>query len=309
MYVNSDTDTERSLCIEKMLADLPGGGTVEPDDFKSDTDTLLEGALLGVDSNGLYHLVKTAKIYDGGSASAPRIYPDHELKVDDIISDGNVALEIDEITEETDYDTLRFTSGELTISDTGTILYQVETEDTDGTGNACEATVEDTADDYLTVSFPLDDNPEQKNGIILTIAQNGSDALAVAYTGGTLTVSLAKSTASKNNVAEIQAAIRALAVEEGIDFSSVVCTGVDWDGNQDGSTLTTASDTFTGGANISRKDPLYTPSGIATNSVDLSSDVANMGCGIMVSGIVIEALMPYYVDANIKALLPHVLFK
>mgnify|MGYP006286247741 CR=1 FL=1 len=297
------------MCIEKVLEDIPGGGVVEPDDFKSDTTYMKEGALLGKDSNGLYRIVKTAKIVAGGSASAPRIKSSHELKTGDIISDGNVALEINAITEAANYDTLGFTSGSLTIYAADTILYVVETADTSGTGHAAHAQVQDTAGDYLDVYFPIGDNPEQKNGITLTIEQAGDDNLAVAYTDGVLTISLANSTAANNNVAAIQAAIRALAVTEGIDFSNVTCTGTDWDDKQTGATLTTASDTFEGGANHTRKDPYYTPSGIAMQSVDLSSDVANMACGIMLRGTVNESLMPYYVDANIKALLPLVHFK
>jgi hypothetical protein len=298
------------LCIEQVLEDLPGGLTIEPDDFKSDSDTMLEGALVGKDSNGLGRLVKTAKIVAGGSASAPRIKTAHELKVDDVISDGNVALTIASITEAANYDTLGFDSGSLTIYAADTVLYEVETADTSGTGHAAVAQVEGKSGDTLDVSFPLTDDPERKNGISLALEQNSGDTLAVSYASGVLTIKLANSTTTKNTVALIQAAIRALAVTEGIDFSGVDCTGTGWDdGNQDGGTITTGSDTFQAGANIERKDPLYTPSGIAKNSVDLSSDVANMGCGVMVRGTVIEDLLPYYVDADIKALLPHVLFK
>jgi len=308
MYVKSETDTERSLCIEKVLEDLPGGGTVDPDDFKTATTEMLEGAIVGADSNGLYHLFKTAKIVTGGSASAPRIESEHELLVDDVISDGNVALTIASITVGATYDTLTFDSGSLTIYAAGTVLYQVETEDTSGTGKAAHAQVQDTSGDYLDVYFPINDNPEQKNGIVLTIAQAGGDALAVAYTEGVLTISLANSTAGKNNVSLVQAAIRALAVTEGIDFSGVTCVGTDWDDKQTGATLTTATDTFVG-ANISRKDPLYTPAGLAMQGVDLTTDIDNQGCGIMVKGTVIESLLPYYVDSDIKALLPFVHFK
>ena len=309
MYVKSETDTERSLCSEKMLEDLPGGGVVDPDDFKTASTSMLEGAIVGADGNGLYHLFKTAKIVSGGTASAPRIESEHELLVDDVISDGHVALTIATITVGETYDTLAFDSGSLSIYAADTVLYQVETEDTTGSGGAAKAKVQDTAGDYLDVSFLAIDTPEQKNGITLTIAQAGSDAMSVAYADGVLTISLANSTASKNNVALIQAAIRALATTEGIDFSSIVCEGTDWDDKQTGATLTTASDTFQAGANYTRKTALYTPAGIAMQGVDLTTDIDNQGCGIMVKGTVIESLLPYYVDSDIKALLPFVHFK
>jgi len=309
MYVKSETDTERSLCIEKVLEDLPGGGTVDPDDFKTVSTSMLEGALVGADGNGLYHLFKTAKIVTGGTASAPRIESEHELKVDDVISDGHVALTIATITVGSTYDTLAFDSGSLSIYADDTILYQVETEDTAGSGAAAKAQVQDTGGDYLDVSFTAVDTPALKNGITLTIAQAGGDALAVAYADGVLTISLANSTAAKNNVAAIQAAIRALTTVEGIDFSSIVCEGTDWDDKQTGATLTTASDTFQAGVNYTRVSPLYTPAGIAMQGVDLTTDIDNQGCGIMVKGTVIESLLPYYVDSDIKALLPFVHFK
>jgi hypothetical protein len=44
------------------------------------------------------------------------------------------------------------------------------------------------------------------------------------------------------------------------------------------------------------------------NSVDLSSDVANKGCGLLKKGRVRESLLPFYVDPNIKALLPGITF-
>ena len=62
-----------------------------------------------------------------------------------------------------------------------------------------------------------------------------------------------------------------------------------------------------GGVNHTRKAPLYSPVGIALNAVDLTLD--NKGCGILVRGTVNESLLPYYVDSNIKALLPLVNFK
>lgn len=308
MYVNSDTDTERNLAVEHIIEDIPGGGTVEPDDFKSDTEEMEEGALLGVDSNGIYRLFKTAKIITGGSASAPRINLAHELKVGDVISDGIVALEIDTITEGETYDTLGFDSGDLTISAADTILYVVETVDTTGSGKVADATVEDTSGDTLKCEIPVEDSPADFNGVTLKIEQAADDNLAVVYDAGVLTITLADTTAANNNVAEIQAAVRALGTVEGIDWSGAEFTGTDWDDKQTGATLTDAEDNFSGGINPTRKTPYYSPVAIAMNSVDLSSDVANKGCGLLKKGRVRESLLPFYVDSNIKALLPDITF-
>lgn len=50
-----------------------------------------------------------------------------------------------------------------------------------------------------------------------------------------------------------------------------------------------------------------TPEGVTKNAVDLSK--ANQVTGVMVRGTVNESLMPYPVDASVKALLPLIRFK
>jgi hypothetical protein len=304
MYIKKETDTERSLAIELVLEDIPGGGIVDPDDFKSTTTTMLEGALLGV-ASGIYRLFKTAKIKSGGSASAPRIELAHELKVGDIVSDGHVALEIASITTGSTYDTLAFSSGALSISAAGTILYQVENADTTGGGYKAAATVEGASGHYLEVAIPAFDTPQRANGIKILLTQNGSDNLAVSYAVGILTIALANTTASKNTAALIQAAIAALATDDAFNWSNVVCTGTSW--SETGGTITTPSDYMKGGVNHTRITPLYSPVAIALNSVDLTLD--NKGCGLLKRGTVNESLLPYYVDSNIKALLPLINFK
>lgn len=112
MYVAKETGTERSLCIELVLEDIPGGGVVDPDDFKTTTLVMGEGALLGVDSNGILHLTKTAKIQANASSSATdyRVLKGHEFKVGDFVVDSaltGAAYAITGITTtETAYDTI-----------------------------------------------------------------------------------------------------------------------------------------------------------------------------------------------------------
>jgi len=311
MYVKSETGTERPLPFINVIEDIPGGGTLAKADVKADTVEVLEGAVVGKDTNGLYHLVKTAKIVSGGSASAPRIAKSHEFKIDDVISDGVVALTIASITEGETYDTLSFDSGSLTLSSANQILYQVETEDTTGSGTVATAVVTDDVADTLTITIPVKSNPANFNGITVTIEQNGSDALAVSYSAGVLLIKLAKTTAASNNVTAIQAAIRALGVvAAGIDFSLATATGaVGWDNNQTGAVLTVPSDDLGGGVNYGAKPYLYTPAGLTLNTVDTSESGLNAGAGIMVRGTVKESLLPYYIDAAIKATLPHIRFE
>jgi len=112
MYRTSETDTERVLCIEKILEDIPGGGVVDPDDFKTTTTTMLEGTVLGKDANGIYHVFKTAKLQANAADDATdyRVIKGHEFVVGDVIVDSGLAGASQTITAitttEDDYDTL-----------------------------------------------------------------------------------------------------------------------------------------------------------------------------------------------------------
>ena len=194
MYVESSNDTERPLMLEKVLEDIPGGGTIEKDDFKAATSEMKEGAILGIDSNKLYHPVKTAKLYEAAtdSATAYKVDKNHEFKVGDFIMDAAK------------------------------------------TSKAYAITVIDTSNaDYDTLTV-----------------------------GTSLGVALA------DNTVMVQANAEAATAATGV-FK-------------------------------------YTPEGIAMNSVDLTK--TNLGCGILVRGTVIESLLPYPVDSNIKSLLPLIRF-
>jgi hypothetical protein len=88
MYTTSSSDTERNLAVELILEDIPGGGVVEKDDFPSTTTTMLEGALLGVDASGIYHVVKTAKMAAAAASGATSLVIDKNdaLVVGDILT-------------------------------------------------------------------------------------------------------------------------------------------------------------------------------------------------------------------------------
>ena len=306
MEIIKTTGTERTLAVESILEDIAGGGTIYQADFKTATDHLKEGAVVGVDGNGIYHICKTAKIFAGGSASAPRIESEHELVVGDFLSDGVVSLEITVITVAATYDTLTFSTGSLSIYSEATVLYTAAAADTTGGGVASLATVQDTSGDYMVCSIPVGHNPAGFNGVSMTIVQAADDVLAVAFDAGILTISLANTTAANNNLAAVQILVRALGTLDGLDWSMATFTGTDWDGKQTGATLTTATDAFDSGVNSADIAKKYPPVGITTNLVDFT--YANQGCGILVRGRVRESLMPFFVDADIKNALPLIRF-
>ncbi len=87
MQIHEFEGTERSLAVELILEDIPGGGVVEKGDFPSTTTGMKEGALLGVDSSGIYHLTKTALLKTGVATNDTHmyVYDNHEFVVGDYI--------------------------------------------------------------------------------------------------------------------------------------------------------------------------------------------------------------------------------
>lgn len=138
MYVKKEIDTDRSLCIEKVLEDIPGGGTVAQVDFQTDTEEMLEGALVGVDSNGLYHIFKTAALYEDelDTETAYKVLKGHEFVVGDFLVDSGLAgasyaiTEIDTANENYDVITVGTTLGHAMLA--GECLLQATDEQTAG---------------------------------------------------------------------------------------------------------------------------------------------------------------------------------
>lgn len=310
MHIKSETEYQNTPAIVDVVQAQPAGLVIAKADFNTSVFAELKaGAIVGADSNRLGHVFKTAKIVAGGSASAPRIDKGHPFKVGDFIADGIVALEISVITVGTTYDTLTFSSGELVTSATATVLYQAAAANLTNQGKVATATVQDTSGDFLTLTVPVASGPAKFNNLQLKISQAADDVLAVAFTGGIFELKLAKTTAANNNLAAVQAIIRALGTVDGFDLSAVAATGVDWDGKQTGATLTTATDLFDGGVDANAGGviaPKYTPVGITLNTIDLSLD--NQSSGIMLRGTVNGAVMQLPVDSYVKSLLPLINF-
>jgi hypothetical protein len=88
MYVTTKkSDTERSLAVESILEDIAGGGVVEKDDLPTSSSGIKEGALMGVDSSGIWHVVKTAMLANAVATNdtAIVVYSNHEFKVGDYL--------------------------------------------------------------------------------------------------------------------------------------------------------------------------------------------------------------------------------
>jgi hypothetical protein len=74
-------------CVQLILEDVPGGGTVAKADFKSSSLIMKEGSLLSADTDGIYHLTKTARLWTGAASgdTSLKIYKEHEFKASDIL--------------------------------------------------------------------------------------------------------------------------------------------------------------------------------------------------------------------------------
>lgn len=90
MQTFKTTGTERTLAVELILEDIPGGGVVEKDDFPTSSTGMKEGTLLGVGSDGIYHPIKTAMVANAAStnANALVVYENHEFKVGDYVGNS-----------------------------------------------------------------------------------------------------------------------------------------------------------------------------------------------------------------------------
>lgn len=74
-------------CVQLILEDIPGGGTVAKSDFKNSSTEMKEGALLSADNNGIYHLTKTAKVWTAAASGATsvKVYKNNEFKAGNIL--------------------------------------------------------------------------------------------------------------------------------------------------------------------------------------------------------------------------------
>ncbi len=294
-------DSKQKILWDESKSERENGGFSLADELPSSTLVayLLKGAPIAVDyDTRVAHVVKTAAIV-GGSTAAPTIKIGHAFKVSDVISDGVVALEISVITSGAVNDTLSFTSGTLNAATAGIVLFEAASTQTSAGGVAALATVQDTAGDYLVATVDIDDDVELFNGASLTIAQAASDVLSAAFANGTLTISLADTTASKNNLSLINALITAMGTVEGYDLTKLTFTGTDWDDKQTGSTLTTATDEFDSGINQNVIAAEYTASGLLS---DNTKNVGTLTLTLVTRAVdVDESNLDYPLNAAIKA--------
>jgi len=93
MYRKKETEFQYAPGIESILEDVTGGGTIARADVKSVVDELPPLVVVGKDANGLYHVVKTAKMQAAAGATATD-YPvlkGHLFVVGDVVTPSGLA--------------------------------------------------------------------------------------------------------------------------------------------------------------------------------------------------------------------------
>jgi len=90
MYRKKETEFQYAPGIESILEDVTGGGTIARADVKAVVDELPPLVVVGKDANGLYHVVKTAKVQAIAAADAVayRVEKGHLFVVGDIVTNG-----------------------------------------------------------------------------------------------------------------------------------------------------------------------------------------------------------------------------
>lgn len=90
MFRKKEREFQYSPGIEKIIEDVQGGGTIARAELKGTIDELPPLVVVGRDSNGLYHVVKTAQVTAVASADAISIQvaKNHVFKVGEAVTIG-----------------------------------------------------------------------------------------------------------------------------------------------------------------------------------------------------------------------------
>jgi len=88
LTIKRQSDNRVTKCVLHRIADIPGGVTVSVSELGG--NVLFEGTPIGVGSNGLYKVVKTAKVVTAATSSATtyEVAKGHHFKVGDYFAAG-----------------------------------------------------------------------------------------------------------------------------------------------------------------------------------------------------------------------------
>lgn len=90
MFRKKEREFQYSPGIEKIIEDIQGGGTIARAELKGTIDELPPLVVVGKDTNGLYHVVKTAAVtaIAASDAVAIQVAKNHAFKVGEAVTVG-----------------------------------------------------------------------------------------------------------------------------------------------------------------------------------------------------------------------------
>ena len=90
MFRKKQSEFQYAPGIEKIIEDIQGGGTIARAELKGIIDELPPLVMVGKDTNGLYHIVKTGRVTAVAAADAVAIQvaKNHVFKVGEAVTIG-----------------------------------------------------------------------------------------------------------------------------------------------------------------------------------------------------------------------------
>ena len=181
MFLGQNREYQYKPGIEKILLDVIGGGTIDRSDLRSavfaegKADELPPLTPVVIDpATGVYHVVKTARVYEAASAAKYKVEKKHLFAVGDAVTLGgafdkasDVITEIDKSDPKFDLITLAATIGAAAKGD---VL--VLAKDKQAVGNAVPKYGDKDSEIYLTMDSVRLDVANQASGLLVMGAVN-----------------------------------------------------------------------------------------------------------------------------------------
>lgn len=181
MFLGQNREYQYKPGIEKILLDVIGGGTIDRSDLRSavfaegKADELPPLTPVVIDpATGVYHVVKTARVYEAASTAKYKVEKKHFFAVGDAVTLGgtfdkasDVITEIDKSDPKFDLITLAATIGAAVKGD---VL--VLAKDKQAVGNAVPKYGDKDSEIYLTMDSVRLDVANQASGLLAMGAVN-----------------------------------------------------------------------------------------------------------------------------------------
>ena len=181
MFLGQNREYQYNPGVEKILLDVIGGGTIDRSDLRSavfaegKADELPPLTPVVIDpATGVYHVVKTARVYEAASAAKYKVEKKHFFAVGDAVTLGgafdkasDVITEIDKSDPKFDLITLAGTVGAAAKGD---VL--VLAKDKQAAGNAVPKYGDKDSEIYLTMDSVRLDVANQASGLLAMGAVN-----------------------------------------------------------------------------------------------------------------------------------------